>query len=127
MSEGTSGELVAAAARIWASLVEGAQMRLELFALELGEERRRIVDLIVSAVVVALALFLLVLALNVALLVLLWDSHREAVAIGTCVFYAAVAAAAAAFHRRRRRRGGAPFAATSAVLASDQSAVRELL
>src|SRR5262245_49694095 len=127
MAETTGGDLAATATRLWASVVEGVHLRLELFALELGEERKRIVELILSAMIVALALFMLVLSLNVAVLVLLWDTHRDAVALGSCAFYAVVAAGFAFFHRRRSRRAGPPFAATAAVLAEDERALRDLL
>jgi len=119
-------DLAPTASRLWVSLLEALHLRLELFALELGEERKRLTDLALSALVAVFALFMLVLSLNLLLLALFWDSHRVAVAVGSCGLYAVLAAAAWGYHLRRSRRQGAPFAATSAVLADDERALREL-
>lgn len=127
MAEPSDSELGRMATRLWASAVEGLYLRLELFGLELGAERQRITDLMLSALVVAFAVFMLFLSLNVALLVLVWDTHRVPVALGLCMFYAAVAAGAAVYHLRRSRRASRPFAATAQVLAEDERALRDLL
>ena len=119
-------DLAPTASRLWASLLEGLHLRVELFALELGEERRRLTDLALSALVAVFAVFMLVLSLDLALLALFWDTHRVAVAIGSCALYAVLAAGACIYHFRRSRRQGAPFAAISAVLADDERALREL-
>jgi uncharacterized membrane protein YqjE len=120
-------DVTGTATRLWASAVEAVHLRLELLALELAEERKRITDLVLSALMVAFAVFMLFLALNVALLVLLWDTHRDGVAVGMCVVYALLAAGFGLYHRHRHRRTGPPFAATTAVLAEDERALRELL
>lgn len=127
MAEGTSSEPTTAALRVWASLVEGVQLRVELLALELADERRRLTELLLSAVALAVALFMLLLSLNAAVLVLLWDTHREAAAIGSCVFYAVVACGVALLHRRRSRRTEKPFSTLASVLATDQRSLRDLL
>ena len=120
-------DLVPTASRLWAGLLEAAHLRLELFALELGEERKRLGNLVVSALVVVFAVFTLVLSLELALLAVFWDTHRVGIAVGSCVFYAVLAAVAAFLHRRRSRRQSPPFAATASVLADDERALRELL
>jgi uncharacterized membrane protein YqjE len=126
VAEPSEPTLAGTAARLWAVLIEGLHLRIELFALELGEERRRIVELMFSALALALAVLLLAVSLNVVLLVLLWDTHRVAVAIGTCLFYAGAAIGCGLHHRRLGRRQSPPFAATTAVLARDQEALRDL-
>jgi len=115
------------ASRLWAGFLEAMRLRVQLFALELGEERRRLGELAVSALVVVFAVFMLVLSLNAVLLAVFWDTHRVAVAIGSCVFYALLATAAGLFHRYRSRRQAPRFAATAAVLSEDERALRELL
>jgi uncharacterized membrane protein YqjE len=95
-------------------VLEAVHLRLELIALELGEERERLGDLLLSALVVVFALFMLVLSVNVALLVIFWDTHRVGIAV-------------ALYHRSRRRRRARPFAATASVLADDERALRDLL
>ena len=119
-------DLAPTASRLWASVLEGLHLRVELFALELGEERKRLTDLALSALIAVFAVFMLVLSLNLLLLALFWDTHRVAVAVGSCALYAVLAGCAWAYHLRRSRRQGAPFAAISAVLADDERAFREL-
>jgi uncharacterized membrane protein YqjE len=114
------------ASRLWAGVLEAVHLRVELFGLELGEELRRLGQLAISAVAVVFALFMLVLSANVVLLAVFWDTHRVAVAVASCLFYALVAAAAALVHRRRSRRQAPPFAAIATVLADDERALREL-
>jgi uncharacterized membrane protein YqjE len=72
------------------------------------------------------ALFMVVLSLNLLLLALFWDTHRVAVAAGSCALYVLLAGAAWIYHVRRSRRQASPFAATSAVLAEDERVLREL-
>jgi uncharacterized membrane protein YqjE len=108
-------------------VLEAVHLRLALLALELGDERRRLGELTVSALVVVFALVMLVLSLNVAVLALFWDTHRMEVVLGACVLYALIAAGAWLFHRQRSRRQGPPFAALASVLSEDERALRELL
>jgi uncharacterized membrane protein YqjE len=112
--------------RLWGSVLEGLHLRIELFSLELGEERRRLTGLALSALIAVFALFMVVLSLNLLLLALFWDTHRVAVAGGSCALYVLLAVAAWIYHVRRSRRQASPFAATAAVLAEDERALREL-
>lgn len=113
-------DLGATAGRLSASLLEGIQLRLELFALELTEERHRIGAQFVSVLAAALAVVLSVLSLNVLVLVVFWDTHRVAVALATFVFYVALAVGFAIRYQRHRRRGAPAFATTLEVLARDR-------
>jgi len=115
------------ASRLWAGALEAAHLRVELFGLELSEELRRLGQLAVSALAVVFALFMLLLSVNVVLLAAFWDTHRVAVALASCGFYALLLLAAAVFHRRRSRRQAPPFAAIATVLSDDERALRELL
>ena len=114
------------AGRVSASLIEGIHLRLELFALEMRQERDRIVELVVLCVVMAQATFLLLLSLHVALLVVFWESHRVPVAVGTVAFYVLVVLASLLLLRRRRRAHDEPFGASSQVLGEDMEALRGL-
>jgi uncharacterized membrane protein YqjE len=120
-------ETARTAGRLWAGVLEAIHLRLELIALELDEERERLGDLLLSALVVVFALFMLVLSVNLALLAVFWDTHRVGIAVASCAFYVALAAVAALYHRSRRRRRARPFAATASVLADDERALRDLL
>ena len=114
------------AGRVSASLIEGIHLRLELFALEMSQERDRIVERVVLCVVLALAAFLLLVSVHAALLVLFWESHRVQIAIGMVIFYALVVVSALMFMRRRRRAHEEPFSATHSVLNQDIEELREL-
>lgn len=114
------------ASRVAASLIEGLHLRLELFALEMSQERGRIVELVILCVVLALAAFLLLLSLHVALLVVFWESHRIQIAGGMVAFYAIVVVTSLLLLRRRRHAHDEPFTATRRVLNQDMEALRGL-
>src|SRR5262245_64817383 len=96
--------LTPTASRLWGSLLEGLHLRVELFSLELGEERRRLADLALSALIAVFALFMVVLSLNLLLLALFWDTHRVVVAAGSWEFFAVMSAAGWYVQLRRRRQ-----------------------
>ena len=74
----------------------------------------------------ALAAFLLVLSVHVALLVVFWESHPIPIAAGMVVFYALVVLTSLLLLRRRRRAHDEPFAASTQVLDQDMEALRGL-
>ena len=114
------------AGRISASLIEGLHLRLELFALEMSQERDRVVARVVLCVVLALSAFLLLLSLHAALLVVFWDSYRVQVSVAMVAFYAIVVVTSLLMLRRRKRTQEEPFAATQQVLRRDVETLREL-
>jgi len=79
------------------------------------------------AVVATLAGFMALVSLNVALLALYWDTHRTAVAIGSCVFYVVLGTGAGLALRWGSRRVSAPLVTLGRVLAEDERAIRDLL
>jgi uncharacterized membrane protein YqjE len=121
-----SSDLSIAVRRLSASLIEGLQLRLDLLALELGEERRRLSQLVLSTLALSLALFMVFLCINLALLILFWEDHRIPIALGMCGFYGAFAAVLAFVIVRRIRRGARAFSATREVLEKDRLTLREL-
>lgn len=121
---GDDSDLRATATRLGGILLEGLQLRLELFALELAEERKRIAASFLTALIAALAVLMAIFAFNTLILILLWDSHRVEVAVGMAIFYLAVAVACAFYHLRVRARTAPAFAATLEVLARDQQSLR---
>ena len=94
-----SSDLSIAARRLSASLIEGIHLRLDLLAIELAEERRRLSQLVLSTLALSLALFMV---------------------------YGALAAVLGLVIVRRIRRGAQAFAATREVLEKDAQALREL-
>ena len=110
------------ARRLYGILLEGLHLRAELFSLELAEEQRRLVRMVVASLALVFAVFILLLCVNATLLILLWDTHRGAV-LGTSIgFYAAILLAAVLFLRRLRSSHVEPFAATRQVLDQDRQA-----
>ena len=99
--------------------------RLELFALEVQEEKHRLIQIAVwiSAIVV-LALLTLVFVSG-ALLVVFWETARVPVAVGLAAFYALGFAAAVLGFKRYLRRQPRPFAATLAELEDDHTCLRD--
>jgi uncharacterized membrane protein YqjE len=119
-------DLSTAARRVAASLVEGIHLRLDLFAMEFDEERRRISMILLTTLAVALAGFMVFLCVNVALLIVFWEEWRVEVALGLCGFYSAVLFALAFANSRRIRRGARAFEATREVLEADRRGLREV-
>lgn len=118
-------DLSNAARRVSASLVEGIHLRLDLFSLEFGEERRRVSMILLTTLALAFAGFMVLLCLNAALLIVFWDEWRVEVALGLCGFYSAVVLGLVFANARRIRRGVRAFEATREVLESDRRSLRE--
>ena len=123
--ETEASEFATAARRVSASILEGVHLRLDLFAVELIEERRRAAHLVLTTLALALALFMVFVCLNAALLVVYWETHRIPIVLGMCVFYGALAAVLALVLFRHYRRGDNAFAATRKTLAEDRRVLRE--
>jgi uncharacterized membrane protein YqjE len=119
-------DLSTAARRVSASLVEGIHLRLDLFAMEFDEERRRISMILLTTLAVALAGFMVFLCVNVALLIVFWEEWRVEVALGLCGFYSAMMFALVFANSRRIRRGARAFEATREVLEADRRGLREV-
>jgi uncharacterized membrane protein YqjE len=118
-------DLSTAARRVSASLVEGIHLRLDLFSLEFGEERRRVSMILLTTLALALAGFMVLLCVNAALLIVFWDEWRIEVVLGLCGFYSAVMLLLVAANARRIRRGARAFEATREVLEADRRSLRE--
>ena len=123
--ETEASEFATAARLVSASILEGVHLRLDLFAVELSKERRRASHLVLTTLALALALFMVFVCLNAALLVVYWETHRIPIVLGMCVFYGALAAVLALVLFRHYRRGDNAFAATRKTLAEDRRVLRE--
>jgi uncharacterized membrane protein YqjE len=118
----TESELTQVARRLYASLVEGLNLRFDLFALELEQERKHIVAMIVASVALVCSVFMLLLWVNAALLIVFWETHRLAIAFGSIGFYAALLVGCGLFFRSRSRSHGESFESTRRVLNRDRQA-----
>lgn len=96
------------------------QTRLELFAIELQEEKCRFVQtmLLTSAVITLTGTALILLTLTVV--VLFWESARTAVLCGLTLLYG-VTAGLACWRLFRHLSAGAAFRGTLAELAKDRA------
>ncbi len=106
------------------SLLAGAQERLELLAIELQEEKLRLIR---TFIWVGAALFTGMMALTFASLVLVycfWDSARLGVLGGLAVFYTVALIVIILAFRRFTARQPLPFAATREEMAEDRACIR---
>ncbi|HEK1767897.1 phage holin family protein [Pseudomonas parafulva] len=82
---GTSGR------RLGAAILGLLHSHIELFGIELQEQKGRTLRLLLFAGLALVFALLLLTALSGLILVLLWDSYRLAGIVGLCVFYSAAA------------------------------------
>lgn len=105
--------------RLGASLLALGRIRLELFALDLQEEKERLAALlfwsVLSALLGGLALVFVALAVTVAL----WDSHRLA-ALVSCSLVFVVGLLLGLWRLHRLASAPSPFAASVAELRADE-------
>ncbi len=104
-------------------LLATVQDRLELFAVELQEEKLRLIQ---TFVWISAALFTGMMAVTFASLTLVyffWETARLAVLGGLAVFYTAAMLAIILAFRRFLARQPVPFAATREVLGEDRSCI----
>ncbi len=109
--------------RILAHGIGLAGTHLELFGLELQDALQRFLGhLILGVIAIILGGLCLALA-AILLLIIFWDSHRIAVALGLTLVYGAAALACVAYLRYRLRHAADLFPATCAELARDRKAL----
>lgn len=106
------------------SLLASARQRLELFALELQEEKFRVIQIFiwVSAAVFSAVMALTFLSLTVVYL--FWETARLAVLGGLALFYTAGFVTILLTFRRYLARQPRPFNATLAELQNDRACTR---
>ena len=101
-------------------LVSILRTRLEIFSLELAEEKSRIACLAGMALAAALCLFLALLVFSMFIAALFWDTAYRLLAIGlTAGVYAVAGVVLAWLLARRLRADDAPFAVTVEELGRD--------
>lgn len=108
------------ARRLGAALLGLLQGHIALLAHELEDQRNQALRaLLLGGLCFSFALLLL-FGLSVLLLVIFWDSHRLAVAIGLCVFHGAGLLACGTWLVQSLRHAEAPFSATLEELQRDR-------
>lgn len=111
--------LVDALHRLWVIFLEGLHQRIELFAMEFGEEKRRFIGLLVAVLVATMAVFFGFFMLNLALLLLFWKFNIW-LAFGFTGFYLLLAAVIALRIRIKMKNSPKPFAASMEEFKNDQ-------
>ena len=105
-------------------LVAGVEQRLELFSIELQEEKFRLIQ---TFVWISAAVFTGVMAITFASLTLVyffWESARLAVLGGLATLYAGALVAIIIAFRRYLARQPKPFVATLEELGADRACIR---
>lgn len=110
---------------LWTTFLEGFAQRLDLFSLELEEEKQRLITVVVLSMVAAFAAFMGFLLLNLFVILLSWDSHREVVVLSMAGFYLAVTLGIALWLRQRSRTVPPPFHASLEEFRKDCAAISE--
>ena len=90
-----STAFLAAGRRLVGALWEQAGLRLELFSLELAEERARLIGVLVAIAAIVVAASLAIAFAGLAALIAAWDTpYRVPVAVGFAAGFALIAVAA---------------------------------
>jgi|ERR1017187_2136986 uncharacterized membrane protein YqjE len=107
----TDGGLLFAASRLFKTLQDVAANRVELFMIELKEERVRFFDALVLAAVGIVCALMTLLIMTLTVMVIFWDTHRLlALTLMTAAY--AVAATVAFLKLRSRLQGWQAYSAT---------------
>lgn len=106
--------------RLGAAILGLLHGHVELFGIELQEQKARTLNLLLFAGLALVFALLLLTALSALLLVLLWDSYRLAGIIGLCVFYGIAALFCAIRLKTAVHDELSPFRGTLEELAKDR-------
>ncbi|NER62277.1 hypothetical protein G3435_24620 [Pseudomonas sp. MAFF212428] len=106
--------------RLGAAILGLLHGHVELFGIELQEQKARTLSLLLFAGLALVFALLLLTGLSALLLILLWDSYRLAGIIGLCVFYGLAAVFCGLRLKAAVFDESSPFHATLEELAKDR-------
>nr|WP_314877712.1 phage holin family protein [uncultured Pseudomonas sp.] len=106
--------------RLGAAVLGLMHSHIELFGIELQEQKGRTLKLLLFAGMALVFALLLLSALSGLLLVLVWDTYRLAGIIGLCVFYCLATLFCAARLKAAVFDESSPFSSTLEELAKDR-------
>ena len=109
-SENAAGGLLASARRIVRSVCDLAQSRLELFLLEIKEERLRLVQVLMLVAVCVVCTLMTLLLVTFTVVVIFWEQRGLVLGLLTALY--AIVAGGTMWSLRRRFREWQPFAST---------------
>ena len=105
-------------------VIGSAHDRLELLAVELHEEKHRLIQIFIwISAIVFLAMLAMVFA-SLAIVVLFWESARVAVVCSLASIYIGALIVVAVGFKRYLKRQPKPFAATLSELREDRECIR---
>src|SRR5581483_5335253 len=105
-------------------ILASVQDRIELFALEVHEEKLRLVQTFIWISVAVFAGMMTIVFASLTLVYFFWASARLAALGGLTVFYLAALGAIIVAFRRALARQPRPFAATRQEIAADRRCIR---
>ncbi|QXI26949.1 phage holin family protein [Pseudomonas vanderleydeniana] len=106
--------------RLGAAVLGLLHSHVELFGIELQEQKARTVSLLLFAGLALVFALLLLIGLSALVLILVWDSYRLAGIIGLCVFYSLAALFCGLRLKAAVFDESSPFHATLEELANDR-------
>jgi len=106
------------------SFLASAQDRLQLFTVELQEEKFRLIQTFIWISAAVFAAMMAVTFASLTLVYFFWASARLAVLAGLAIFYAAALVAIIIAFRRFIARQPSPFAATLHEIGEDRACIR---
>ena len=114
------GGLLATGKRIFRSVGDLVHNRLELFLVELKEERIRLFDALLLVVICVLCTLMALALLTFTIVVIFWDEHRVLVLVLLTLVYGA-GAGASFWSLRHRLRQWQSFSATLEQIKKDRA------
>jgi uncharacterized membrane protein YqjE len=105
-------------------LLGSAHDRLELLALELHEEKYRLIQIFIWISAIVFFVMLAMVFVSLALVILLWDTARVAVICSLAGGYVLAAVGTVLGFRRYLKRQPKPFAGTLKELREDRECIR---
>ncbi|KJK06623.1 MULTISPECIES: phage holin family protein [Pseudomonas] len=120
MDSESNSTSTASSKRLGAAVLGLLHGHVELFGIELQEQKARTLSLLLFAGLALVFALLLLVALSALVLVLLWDSYRLAGVIGLCVFYGLAALFCGLRLKAAVYDESSPFSSTLEELAKDR-------
>lgn len=124
MSTSSSHGFLDSVRQLGENLVSTVHDRLELFSLELQEEKFRIIRILVLANGAIFSLFLALIFLSLTITYLFWDAARIWVLVGFTFFYTVLFGGIVLALKKVASRLSAPFEDTRREIAHDRDALR---
>ena len=106
--------------RLGAAFLGLLHSHVELFGIELQEQKARTVSLLLFAGLALVFALLLLIGLSALVLILFWDTYRLTAIIGLCIFYTLAALFCALRLKAAIFDESSPFHATLEELANDR-------